>query len=98
MTWKKREGQATATLNTRKSSGFIPLLPQDGTEWVILLDWLEFAMSKEQLERVTKLWNSGMGLVEIADIEQRKPLEVFLSIIHQAEKGNKIRPITSGRI
>lgn len=75
-----------ATLNTRRTSGFIPLLPQDDTEWVILLDWLEFAMSKEQMGRIIQIWNNG------ADVEERNPIEVLMALIHQAEKGAKVRP------
>ena len=97
MTWTKKDGRATINLNTLRDGGFIPLLPQDDTEWVILLDWLEFAMSKEQLTRVTDDWNNGSELEEIAIEEQRKPLEILLALIHQAAKGKKLRPF-AGRI
>lgn len=97
MTWTKEGGQAIAVLNTAQKGGFIPLLPQDDTEWVFLLDWLEFAMSKEQLMRITKEWNAGEDLESIAQEEKRKPLEILMALIHQAAKGRKMRPF-AGRL
>jgi len=57
---KKVKTRDSITLNTYKDNGFDPILPQDGTEWVFLLDWLELAFSKEQLMRVKDKWNDGM--------------------------------------
>lgn len=61
------------------SKGFIPLLPQDDTEWVFLLDWLEMAMSKQQLTEITALWNDGMELEQIAEEVSRNKFNPGLS-------------------
>jgi hypothetical protein len=73
------------------SHGFIPMLPQDDTEYEFLLDWLEFAMSKQQLRDIKHLWNNGSDISEIVTETQRKPLEILMALIHLSEKNHKIR-------
>lgn len=59
---------------------------EPGLDYVYLLDDLEFAMTIEQLERVTKSWNEGMSLEQIAEEEKRHEVEVLMALIHQARK------------
>lgn len=62
-------------------------------DYVFLLDDLEFAMTKDQLERVTQYWNEGYRIPSIAEMEQRNPIEILIALIHQAKKGRKVRPL-----
>ena len=84
--------KTSTVLNTYRTSGFIPIIPQDDTDWVILLDDIEFVMDREQLDRITFSWNNGTSLEKIAKFEERKPLEVLLALLHQGHKGVKLRP------
>lgn len=68
-----------------------------GLDYVFLLDDLELAMTREQLKRITKAWNDGMELEEIAEDERRDPVEVLLALIHQAKRRNKLRPFAFRR-
>lgn len=77
---------------TLQENGFIPLLEPD-EEYVILLDWLEFGMSVNQLKSIKQMWNSGMSLIEIVEQEKRKPLEIVFALLHLAEKNSKMRPM-----
>lgn len=82
----------TTSLNTYRTSGFIPILPEDGTDWVILLEDLEFAMSRKQLERITRSWNRGTSVERLAELEKRRPIEVLLALLHQSNQGKQLRP------
>ena len=82
-------------MNATNTSRVLKIKP--GLEYVFLLDDLELAMTKEQLDRVTKAWNSGMELEVIADEESRNPIEVLLALIHQAREKNITRPF-AGRL
>ena len=61
--------------------------PRD--DYLILLDDLEFAMSKEQLKRITNLHNSGVDLEDIAEQEDRDPYEVIIALLHVARRAPK---------
>lgn len=54
---------------------------------VILLEDLEFAMSRKQLKEITKLNNEGMGIYEISKKVERHPYEVIIALLHQAKTG-----------
>jgi len=71
----------------------VPMLKQTRKrDYVFLLDELELAMHKDQLDRVTKAWNDGMEIEEISKEERRHAVEILLALIHQAKRGNKMRP------
>lgn len=70
---------------------------QPGLDYVFLLDDLELAMTKEQLNRVTRAWNDGMELEDIAAQERRHPVEVLVALIHQAKRKVKLRPFAFRR-
>lgn len=70
-----------------------PLKIEVGKDYVFLLDDLEFAMTKDQLERVTQYWNDGYWIPSIAEMEQRNPIEILMALIHQAKRGRKMRPL-----
>jgi len=70
----------------------VPILKQTRKrDYVFLLDDLELAMHKDQLNRVTKSWNSGARLEVIAEYEERNPVEILIALMHQAKKGCKVR-------
>lgn len=71
----------------------IPLInPSQHRDYVILLEDLEFAMSKEQLLRITKMHNDGYSLEEIMESERRDPYEIILALLHQTRKKWLLRP------
>lgn len=76
---------------TGKVNAFLE--PKKSGHYVILLDDLEFAMSKEQLWQITNLHNDGMKLEDISEYVKRDKYEVLIALIHQAKKGTvKLRP------
>jgi hypothetical protein len=56
------------------------LEPRD--DYIILLDDLEFGMSKEQLNRILELHNKGWKFEKIAKFENRDPYEVICALLH----------------
>jgi len=62
-------------------------------DYVFLLDDMEFAMTKEQLDAVTKRWNEGYRIPIIAEMESRNPVEILMALIHQAKRGYKMRSL-----
>jgi hypothetical protein len=56
------------------------LEPRD--DYIILLDDLEFGMSKEQLNRILELHNKGWKFEKIARFENRDPYEVICALLH----------------
>jgi len=82
----------TQEFNTDNQNGRIPMVPKNNGEYVILLNWLEFWMSKAQLKRIKDKWNDGLGIEDIAKDEKRNAQEVLLALIHQAAKNHKLRP------
>ena len=70
----------------------VPILKQTRRrDYVFLLDDLELTMHKDQLDRVTKLWNVGLRIEVLAEFEKRNPIEVLIALMHQAKKGCKVR-------
>ncbi len=68
----------------------VPLMKQTRRrDYVILLDDLEFGMSKEQLREITDLHNEGMKYEDISERVQRHPVEVIVALLHQA-KDNRV--------
>ena len=73
-----------------------PLL-KPGQKIEFVLEDLELAFYKEQLDRITKRWNNSNDLFdEIAERESRDTDEVFLALFHQARKGKITRPLVYG--
>jgi hypothetical protein len=79
-------------MNTYRKKGFLPLLPQDSEEKVILLEDLEFAMTTKQLDEITTLWNEGMKWEELAEKVKRNEYEILLALLHQLRQGITLRP------
>lgn len=76
-----------------------PMLKQIGKrEYVFILEDLELAFPKQQLEEITYQWNSGMELEHIAEFHRRDPREVFLALFHQADKGLVTRPFAYRKV
>ena len=82
-------------MNTNSALALIP--PRRARDYVFILDELEFAFPKEQLNLITKHWNSGMELEDIAKRHKRKPEEVLLALIHQARRNEIERPFAYRR-
>lgn len=70
-----------------------PLNIRPGKDYVFLLDDMEFAMTPEQLDRVTQNWNNGYKVSELAEFERRDPVEILIALIHQAKRGKRLRPL-----
>lgn len=71
-----------------------PMIEQTGRkDHVILLDELEFGMSKGQLETITKMHNEGMDFQDISKEVKRNPYEVIVALLHQAKIGKKLVPL-----
>jgi len=62
-------------------------------DYIYLLEDMEFAMTPEQLDRVTQNWNNGYKVSELAEFERRDPIEILIALIHQAKRGRKLRPL-----
>lgn len=74
--------------------GYTPILNTDrARENVILLEDLEFAMPKDQLEDITELHNSGMDFQDIAKEVRRNPYEVIIALLHQVKSGKQMAPL-----
>lgn len=70
-----------------------PLNIRPGKDYIFLLEDMEFAMTKEQLDRVTQNWNNGFKVSELAEFERRDPIEILIALIHQAKRGKSLRPL-----
>jgi len=67
--------------------------PERARDYVILLDDLNFQMSKNELKYITDLHNAGMEFEEIAKKLKRDPYEIILALLHRVKNGANIRPI-----
>lgn len=80
-------------MNTLDQTRFDLLKPTGRKNNVILLENLEFGMSRSQLNQITDLHNSGMRFEEISKKVERDPYEVVLALLHQARTNNvRLRP------
>lgn len=71
----------------------IPYLPKRGIEnYEYCLEDLELAIDKEQLEKMTVMWNEGSSIKHLSKQFKKKPDEVILMLFHQARKGKIKRP------
>lgn len=71
-----------------------PILKQTrARDNVIMLEGLEFNISKKQLREITELHNEGKTYNEISKTVKRDPYEVILALLHQTRRGYKMRPI-----
>jgi len=75
----------------------LAMLTNSYSETVILLEDLEFAMTRSQLNKITRLHNAGMDFLEISKEVGRNPYEVILAILHQTKAGKGIRPLAYRR-
>lgn len=62
-------------------------------DYVIILDDLEFAFQKDQLDEIAELHNDGVRLSDISRITKRDEYEVMLAIIHLHRQGKLTRPL-----
>lgn len=79
-------------MNTR--NGQAAYLKKD-KDYVFCNEELELAFEKQDLERITKKWNHGYAIVDIAEEHKRDPDEIFLALFHQARVGKVYRKINS---
>lgn len=63
------------------------LEPRD--DYIILLEDLEFGMSKEQLDYILRLHNEGWHYLDIAEHVGRDPYEVIIALLHIARRAHK---------
>ncbi|MBN6206245.1 hypothetical protein JYK21_07260 [Ralstonia pickettii] len=61
-------------------------------DYEFVLEDLELAFPKQQLEEITEQWNKGAELDYIAKKYKRQVDEVFLALFHQARNGKIKRP------
>lgn len=64
-----------------------PLKPDK--DYIFLLEHLEPAMEKSQLNRVIEKHNAGMDYNLIAKQEKRNPAEIIVALIHQMTATDK---------
>lgn len=84
-------------MNTASSN--VPILKLTKMrDYVFILEDLELAFPKQQLEEITYQWNNGMELEHIAEFHKRDPREVFLALFHQADKGLVTRPFAYRKV
>lgn len=76
-------------MNTTR--GVIPVIQQTG-DWVFPLEDLELAFRKHQLNWMTREFNRGRFIEDIATEINRDPDEVFLAMFDQSRKGKTRRP------
>ena len=62
-------------------------------DYIIILEDLEFAFRKEQLDEIAELHNDGVRLSEISRETRRDEYEVLLAIIHLHRQGKLTRPL-----
>jgi len=73
---------------TGKSAPLLPLTSDN----VFVLEDLELAFPRKQLSEITKRWNKGEELEDIAKSIERNPDEVFLALFHQSRYDRTKRP------
>lgn len=71
----------------------IPTVKKPFDYYEAILEDFEFYFPKWQLQKITDLHNGGKHIDDISRTVKRKPMEIFLAILHQAEKGEITRPI-----
>lgn len=76
-------------MNTRHM-GSVPVL-NPNKNYVFCNEDLELAFEQEDLEVITRKWNTGWKLEQIAEEHKRDPDEIFLAIFHQAREGKIFR-------
>lgn len=62
-------------------------------DYVILLDSLEFAFPKHQLDQIADEWNAGMDLELLSKKYKRVIDEMFLALFHLSRQGKIKRPL-----
>jgi len=76
-----------------KTLTHVPLIKESNhRDYIILLEDLEFVMSKDQLMRITNMHNEGYSLEEIMNEEKRDPYEIILALLHQTKSKRHLRP------
>jgi len=67
------------------------ILPPTG-DYIFVLEDLELAFPKDQLNDITKRYNNGESVESIAETEKRDPDEIFLALFHQARQKKTKKP------
>ena len=76
----------------------IPKLEQTGMkDYEFILEDLELAFPRKQIEEITKDWNNGSDIELIAKQQKRPVEEIFLALFHQAMKRKIKRPFAYRR-
>lgn len=75
-------------------TGNIPFIERtNARDYVIILDDLEFAFRKEQLDKIRELHNGGMHFAEISKKIHRNEYEVVAALLHLVKRGHAMRPL-----
>ncbi|UUI41159.1 hypothetical protein [Oceanobacillus oncorhynchi] len=76
-----------------KTSGkHVPLIPLNGDNEFIFED-LELVFLPGQLDRIALGWNNWQTIEQISEREERREIEIFLALIHLADKEKITRPL-----
>lgn len=62
----------------------------------IALEEIDFIWEESQVHLVRNYWKEGKVLIDIAAEIKRKPIEVFLLLLDQAERGIIKGPVQNG--
>jgi hypothetical protein len=74
-----------------------PLLKsEDDMAAHIALEEIDFIWEESQVHLVRNYWKEGKVLIDIAAEIKRKPIEVFLLLLDQAERGIIKGPVQNG--
>lgn len=74
-----------------------PLIDDIGYKnYVFLLDDLELAMNRQQLERIKELHNEGRTVKEISKYERRNIYEIIVALLHLVKGGHALKPFNLG--
>lgn len=81
------------------ATGHVPLLKQSRSrDYVFVLEELELAFPKEQLEEITTAYNNGMEVKQIAKLHKRHEDEVAVALFHQRRKGKIKREVQNSTL
>lgn len=74
------------------TDNYLALNLKPGLDYVFAFEDLELTFTKEQLDRIALMWESGNSLEYIAEKERRPEIEIFLGLIHLERKTVFERP------
>lgn len=79
-------------MNTLGST--VQMIKPQEEPYIIMLEDLEFAITRKELWHITNLHNAGMRLEDISLEVKRDPYEVIIALLHQARTNRiNLRPL-----